>query len=251
MSTEDSRTRSPFTTWYFIASAVAVGLVVVVAVVLAIINSRDDGGSASPVPTQTSQTEAGAPSSTPQSSEAAGSTSICGLAGEDAATTLTTAPEASWQYQGTTAYPTSSTAGPGSTDASGVRSCFQRSVTGAVFAAANAVAQGTESSTAATWLDSFMTKDSPRDGLSGTAGGDFESGVRANVTGFKVLDYTGETASIDMAVTGSSAGQSVDLSMIYNLRWEDGDWKLVVTNPATLIDVSTIPNLAGYISWGP
>lgn len=95
MSTEDNRTRSPLTTWYFIASAVAVGLVVVVAVVLAIINSRDDGGSASPVPTQTSQIEAGAPSSTPQSSEAAGSTSICGLAGEDAATTLTTAPEAS------------------------------------------------------------------------------------------------------------------------------------------------------------
>ena len=251
MSTEDNKARNPFTTWYFIASAVAVGLIVVLGVVLAILNSRDDGSSATPAPPVTTQTDAATGSSAPQTSQAAESTSVCGLAGDDQSATLATAPEASWQYQGTTAYPTSSTFGPGRTDASGVRSCFQRSVTGALFAAANAVAQGTETSTAATWLDSFMTKDSPRDSLNGAAGGDFESGVRANVTGFKVLDYTGTTASIDMAVTGSSTGQSVDLSMVYNLRWEDGDWKLVVTDPTNLINVSTIPNLAGYISWGP
>ena len=46
-----------------------------------------------------------------------------------------------------------------------------------------------------------------------------------------------------------SNGQTVNLSMVYDLVWEAGDWKLVVTNPAAPINVAQIPNVSGYIAW--
>ena len=39
------------------------------------------------------------------------------------------------------------------------------------------------------------------------------------------------------------------LSALYDLTWEDGDWKLVVSDPKAPVDFAKIPDLAGYVSW--
>ena len=66
----------------------------------------------------------------------------------------------------------------------------------------------------------------------------------------KLFPYDGDSARIDVAVRGSASGKTLNLSMVYPLVWEDGDWKLNVTDASAPIDVATIPDLAGYITWG-
>ena len=74
--------------------------------------------------------------------------------------------------------------------------------------------------------------------------------MRVEVAGFRLLAYDGQTARVDVAVRGATGGQTVNLSMVYLLVWEGGDWKLSVTDPNAPINVANIPDLAGYISWG-
>lgn len=148
------------------------------------------------------------------------------------------------------AYPTSSKAGPADIK-SGVRTCFQHSPEGALFAAANAVVQGSDKATVKAWLDYFVTGSARDEVLSAGAGSSTASGIRVKIVGFRVLAYDGSSARIDVAVRGSASGKTINLSMVYPLVWENGDWKLNVTDASAPIDVATIPDLAGYISWGP
>lgn len=245
MTTDDNE-QNPFTRPGYIAAAVLVALVVVLGIVIAIVNAtRADEPDPAPEP---SPTTSAAPTSEP---DVAGSASVCGLKGKDLTGTLSTAPEAEWAYQGTTAYPTSPEYGPGVTTADGVRYCFQHSPTGALFAAANAVVQGTDPNTVLAWLTYFVADGPARDELlSSSTGSTGTEGGRVQIAGFRVLAYEDDSATVDIAVRGSSAGQSVNLSMVYRLIWEAGDWKLQVDDPEAPIDVATIPDLAGYISWG-
>lgn len=166
--------------------------------------------------------------------------------------TLSAAPAAEWAFQDTTAYPTSPEFGPGETNADGVRYCFQHSPEGAVFAAANAVVQGSDSELVGAWLDYFVADGPHRDAVlsQGAGTGGSGQGVRVEVAGFRLLAYDGQTARVDVAVRGATGGQTVNLSMVYLLVWEGGDWKLSVTDPNAPINVANIPDLAGYISWG-
>ena len=52
-----------------------------------------------------------------------------------------------------------------------------------------------------------------------------------------------------MAVTTNANGQAVTVSTIYDLLWEDGDWKLSSAKEDP-IEVVAIPNIAGYVAWG-
>jgi hypothetical protein len=254
--TEDNEQQSPFTRGGFVAAAVVVALIVVLGIVIVIVNAtRDD-----PEPTPTTSTSAEpttAPTAEPTSelTEVAGGASVCGLPGEVTETArLTSAPTVDeWAYQGTVAYPVSAQYGPAATDeAGGFRYCFQRSPEGAVFAAVNAVVQGADFETMGAWLDYFLANGPHRDTVlsqdAGTSTAD--QGVRIEIAGFRLLAYDGQTARVDVAVRGATGGQTVNLSMVYLLAWEAGDWKLSVTDPNAPINVANIPDLAGYISWG-
>lgn len=245
MATDETE-QSPFARPGFVLAALLVILLIVVGVIVAVsISGRDDNPNdlmeATPVPTTT----AAAPD---ESSKV--DPSACGLPGEVLSGTISIAPEAEWSYQGTTAYPTSSEYGPGESSPVGVRSCFQHSPTGAVFAAANAVVQATDTATTREWLTQFLADSPARDELLAAATGSTDPGSRVQVSGFRLLTYDGKSASVDVAVRGSSGGQTVNLSMVYDLIWEAGDWKLWVDDVAAPIDVATVPDLAGYISWG-
>lgn len=244
---DEENEQNPWTRPGFVAAAVVVAIVVVLGIVLAVVAAtRDDGPdpTASPAPTQTSA----APTAEPTA--AAGGASVCGLDGVEMTGSLSTAPAAEWAFQGTTAYPTSEEFGPGETDPSGVRYCFQHSPEGAVFAAANAVVQGADSATVGAWLDYFVAAGPHRDAVVNAGGASGATGARVNIAGFRLLDYNGDTATVDVAVRGATGGQTVNLSMVYSLVWEEGDWKLRVDDPRAPIDVATLPDLAGYITWG-
>ena len=252
MATEDTEQQSsPFTRPGFIAAAVVVALIVVLGIVIGVVNAtRDDpepGGSPSPAPTPTTATS--------EPTQAAGEESVCGLDGaETGPARLTSAPPVDeWAYQGTTAYPVSREFGPGATDDSaGFRYCFQHTPEGALFAAANAAVQGADPDTVGPWLEYFLAEGPHRDAVlaAGQGAAGDNSGVRVDLAGFRVLAYEGNTARVDIALRGAAQGQTVNLSMVYDLVWEDGDWKLTVTDPNAPIDVANLPDLSGYIAWG-
>lgn len=242
----DEDERSPFTRPGFIASALVVALVVVLGIVIAIVNAtrNDDPGATATAGSSTSSAAA------TTATAAAESASVCGLAGEVLTGTLTTAPEATWEYEGTTAYPTSATYGPGKTDPAGFRYCYQHSPTGALFMAANAVALGSDESVKAAWGDYVLGAGKFHEQLLAQKGSTTTTaGTRIAIGGFRILNYTGESASVDLALTYSSATGNVTVSGVYALVWQDGDWKLSA-DTMTPLDVAPIPNVAGYIAWG-
>ena len=245
---EDNEQQSPFTRPGFVAATVVIALIVVLGLVIVIVNmNRDDPD---PAPTTSTSVEPTSAAPTSEPPEAVGGASVCGLPGEVLEGTLTTAPAAEWEYQGTTAYPTSSEFGPGDTSAGGVRFCFERSPEGALFAAANSLVQGSDPSIAEEWLQYIVAEGPFRDQLladvgSGTTG----EGTRLAIVGFRVLAYDGETARIDLAVRGTSQGQTITLSGVYELVWQEGDWK-ISADVAQPLNMATIPDTAGYIACG-
>lgn len=255
MSDTNDETPNPYTRPWFIIAAIIVAIVVVLGVILGIsgiVNSQNQSDDSSQ---ETAPTATGTPSSAgtpPAESSAQSGGSICGLPGQVLEGSLNSAPEAEWSYEGTVGFPTSDTYGPAATTPDGVRNCFQQSPEGAVFAAANAAAQGSNQETVGSFLEYFLAEGPGRDEVlaAGPTGGVDSSGIRVDIAGFRVLSYEGESARVDIALRGSTQGQTVNLSMVYDLVWEDGDWKLQVVDPAVPIDVATIPDLAGYIAWG-
>lgn len=252
MSTNDTEP-SPWTRPSFITAAIVVAIVVMLGAALAIrALTHDDANAAPPEPTASTSASV-EPSSTPTPDEGAAGTdaSICGLKGVKTTGTVTIAPTTEWAFQGTTAYPISPEFGPGQTDSSGARYCFQHSPEGALFMAANAVVQGSDPTTASTWGPKVLAEGQYREQLLdelGNPSDDTESNSRQSIVGFRVLAYDGATARIDIAVRATFE-TTVTVSGVYELVWQGGDWKLSsdVTQP---LNVAAIPDLAGYVSWG-
>ena len=120
--------RSPWTQPGFIASAVVVGLVIVLGLVLTV-TSGSQGEAGTPAPPAADSSPPAPPADT-------GDDSACGLARGDQ-TIPVSAPKATWKLRGTVAVPTApKTFGPGRVR-DGVPSCFARSPTGALFAMLN------------------------------------------------------------------------------------------------------------------
>lgn len=246
MPHDDDQERSPFLRPGWIASAAVLAAVLVMGLVAAVYSAtRADPAPAPSVASSPALTGTSAPTTSP----AAAAESVCGLAGITTEGTLATAPKATWQYQGTTAYPTSPTYGPGETKKSGVRYCFQHSPEGALFAAANAVVQGSDPSVSEEWGQYVLGQGEYRDQLLGQLGSTSTSeGRRMNIVGFRILSYDGSSARVDLAIRASAKAEAVALSGVYELVWQDGDWKISADVPAPL-DVSSVPDLAGYVAW--
>ncbi|MBW3067990.1 hypothetical protein GZ998_00460 [Actinomyces sp. 594] len=238
----------------FIAAALVVVLIAVLGIVVGVTNVlRDDPApeSASAVSTTLAPTPFASPEP-PASNEDSASTSVCGLTGEvTERARLAKAPDVDyWDYQGTVAYPVSEQYGPGATADSGYRYCFQRSPAGAVFAAANAVSQGSDPSAAGAWLD-YVVADGPyRDELlADTGSGDTYEHVRMSIIGFRLLEYDGDIARVDIAVRGVVDGMSLTASGVYQLKWSAGDWK-IDSDVAEPVNIVSIPDTSGYMLWG-
>jgi len=241
---------NPFTRPGFIAAAVVITVIVALGIVLAVRNATREDAPAIPgaAPSMSTGPAAVATATPPQSGV---EPSVCGLPGEAMEGTLTTAPAAEWGFQNTTAYPTSAEFGPGETNSDGVRYCFQHSPAGAVFAAANAVVQGSDTSSSSAWINYFLSEHTPgRTTLIGGEPGETPSSTRVAIAGFRLLAYDGETARVDIVARATSSGQTVFASAVYNLVWEAGDWKLYPDDTSDPLPTAQIPDLVGYTVWG-
>jgi len=240
MATDETPT--PWTQPKFLIAAVLVIALVILGVVIAF-SGRDEPREGSSTPTATSSATTPVP-------VGAGVESACGLPGYAESGTLTTAPAAEWPFQGTTAYPTSPEFGPGVTSPEGVRYCFQHTPSGALFAAANAIVQGSFVDTSGAWIEYFLSKQTPnRDQLVNDTAMGASAETRMNIVGFRVLAYDGETARIDIAVRAVGGGNTVYGSAVYDLVWEDGDWRLLPLDASNPLRLAQIPDASGYITW--
>lgn len=254
MTTEETNEQNPFTRPGFLMAAAFVALLVTAGIVLGVFAMNRDDTPESSTPTVTASDNAETPSESPTSdgTGAAADASVCGLPEGDGATRLDQAPATEWQYQGTTAYPTSEAAGPGATSEEQVRYCFQRSPEGALYAAANGLVQATDPAVTEPWMNQFLAEGTYRDQIladNETSSEGSSSGSRMTIAGYKILQYNDDSAVVDVAVNASTQGQNVVGSFVYSLVWQEGDWKLSAETLSPFA-FQTLPDLAGYISWG-
>lgn len=206
---------------------------------------------AGPVAATTTSASPVLPPATPPAATAAPTTpGACAPSEASGQRVLPVAPKAVWEFQGTIAYPTSADFGPTQTD-NGVRKCFKHSVEGALFAATNASVQGADTSTVKRWLDYVATGPGREELLAAGPGTSVEEGGRISIAGYRVLSYTGNEARIDVAIQGLFTGRSVSMSAIYDLVWQDNDWRLMISDPKQPIQFRSVPGFAGYVPWGP
>lgn len=241
----DESEQSPWTRPGFVAAAIVVALVLVLAAILGVNALREDDGEEPAPPVAT-----GTPEPTPsETAGVAGGESVCGLEGVELEGTVTTAPEAEWELIGTTAAPGSPTAGPGVVGASGVRYCFQHTPEGAVLAAANVFAMSAEPTLLHPMMEALAAEGPGRDAVLEATEGVTGSAppVRVQISGFNVLSYNGQEAVVDVAFSGSNGTKG---AIAYELVWEDGDWKITLRpDGSTPNPPVQLPDHAGYIPW--
>lgn len=221
-------------------AAMVVGAVIVLGLILggiALLGSNDDPD---PAPTTTSS----AP--TPQSD----SDSVCGLKGHETSGTLNRAPEAEWQLVGTMAAPRSEQAGPGESGEGGFASCYARTREGVLLAAANFVAL---SAVEEHQSDAYTKLVAPGPGrellLEAVEAGEVEQapeGDRFQIAGFRMSRYTDSESTVTLVIQSDGRYFSSDLEM----RWVDGEWKVLANDDGTTArGTQEVPDLGGFIPW--
>ncbi len=255
MTNETNGGRSPFTRPGFIAAAVVVALILVMAIALVVTNVTGKGADSA---ASTPATESSA-STEPEESEkpaSNGDSSVCGLKGEVLKKArLPQRPKVdSWDYVARVAYPVSKEYGPGAEAPEGYPYCFQRSPEGALFAASYIAAAGTGAGSTSAWAEYVTSKKSPNRAKALERLNDDEQTdtgtLRVSLVGFRLMSYDGTSATIDLAISLMDEGRTAYASLIIDLVWEDGDWKFLPKNAEDPGEFSQLPDIAGYIPWG-
>lgn len=239
-SSPDKNDRNPFTRPAFILSAALIVALIAAVAVIAFLPGNDEPGAAAP----SSTSSPSAPSSTTTTTELETQESVCGLPGNDE-TALGTAPDSQWELIGRTAVPTApETVGPGRVDDEGVRSCFANSPTGALFAAANIfglVSSGNQRAVLEELAADSPAREQELEQLEGAT----PTEIPAQIKGFQLQNYTESAATVELGIElESGAVGSVPIPLV----WEDGDWKLNVTEGG-ISGSQQLNDLSAYISW--
>lgn len=228
----------------FIGSAVVVAAIVVLGLVLSLTNLL--GGKTEPTPSSS----APSPTATGPASPSTGAeASVCGLTDVQMTGTVSTAPPATWALVGTTAAPSIKGQGPGKTEDDGFRSCYARTATGALLAASNLIAMGSQAPLLGKKINERLTVPGPgRDAaLAQPPASPDSSGVRIQIAGFRILRYDGNTAEVDVAIRTSTGAVG---AQAFTLKWVEGDWKVLLAPNGDLPSrLSQLPSLSGYIAW--
>ena len=233
----NTETGSPFRGRGFIAAAIVVGVIVLAAIIVLVSSLTQGGGEPVAIPT-------GAASSTPSAD--ASDASVCGLDGFDTENTLANAPESHWELVGTVAAPTDPEgAGPGITDDNGFRSCFAHTTIGALYAASNMLAMGSDARLQPLLAERLSVPGPGRDAAMGAPAADTQ--IRYQISGYQITSYSAEQATVDLAVTVST-GQIASVPFL--IEWSEGDWKAVLTDEGQPpLAAAPLQNLGGYTPW--
>ena len=209
---------------WFVISAIVIGFIVVIAGVVLVFNLFIKPAGQAQTPDVTT------------ADPAAG----CPVQGSTDQAVPTTAPPARWVLFKQIAIPTSTEAGPFAADPAGIRSCYAHTPTGALFAASNMVALGSQQETV-TVLERFTVPSALRDtelkkaksSASGSSG-------NGQVAGYTLTVQDQDRVQVRLAVkvgAGLVAGT-------YDLQWLDGDWKVRMETP---LSVTRLDDLSGFI----
>lgn len=178
-----------------------------------------------------------------------GGVSVCGLTDVALSGTVDQAPaDAQWALVGTIAAPSVPGQGPGLVEKDGFRSCFARTPTGAVVAAANLAALGSYPPVRDRFNEQALAPGPGRDAvLAKPAAQGASDGPRLELVGVQLLRYTGDQADVDLALRTSTG--SLLAATVY-LTWAEGDWKARVADDGSdLSSVSPISTLDAYLPW--
>ncbi|MFT2708061.1 hypothetical protein [Clavibacter zhangzhiyongii] len=233
----------------WIAVAALLALILVVGGIAAASGAFSGGGTPAAAPTGDAAVAEPATSASPSASALPdGAASVCGLPGYEETSSLTQAPQVTWKLIGTMAVPDDPEgAGPGTTDADGLRTCFAHTARGALYAVASYFGSGTDGRLAA-HLPELAAPGSGRDAAAKRASGK-AADARSQIAGFKVLSYSASETTIDLALDYASPRPGL-ASLPIVMRWVDGDWKIVVTDDGQLpLQASRLQSLGGYIPW--
>jgi hypothetical protein len=240
-STQENTEQNPFTRPGFIISAALVLAIVAAALIIFLLPKGTP--QAEPVSTATPPASTNSATATSGADE-----SICGLPSSDS-TALGAAPKSTWVLANGMAIPSDpSTAGPGTTNANGLKTCFAHSPTGALYSAANI------------WATSFygdaklVYKDLAADGPTRDAalkaieaGTEIGGGStpKMQIEGFVIRSYSAQMAVVDLAVKTETGTLG---SLAASLVWEKGDWKLQLP-AAGGSPFKQIADMGSYIPW--
>jgi len=239
-STESTTESNPFTKPGFIIAAALVVALIAAAVVIFLLPKGQSNAQPAPAPAEPGSSATASPSAS-----AAGK-SVCGLPAS-AETALGAAPETKWELVGTMAAPTDPKIGPGKTDDQGIRSCFAHTPTGALYAAVNLWALGSDPSKERAIAEQLAVKGPGRDaGMKAPQTAAPASAVKIQISGFNV-SYTANQAVVELAFKADNGALA---SVRTTLLWQDGDWKGVVAdNGAPLEEPRQVRDLSGFIPW--
>ena len=231
-------TPSPFRRRGFILAAAVIAVIILAAIIVAVTSlSR---GSTNPTTAPTTP----APSTSPTGDAA--DASICGLPGFETESTLTSAPETDWELVGTVAAPTDPTeSGPGVIDDAGFRSCYAHTAKGALYAAANFAAMGSD----ATFGPRLVELVAPGPGRDELASEPITSSspTRAQIAGYSIGAYSSDAVTVDL-VLNYADGRLVSIPL--KLVWAEGDWKILLTATGDFpLAPAELENLGGYTPW--
>jgi hypothetical protein len=233
---------NPFRKPGYLAAAIVVGVIVLAAIIV-LVTSLAGGGDEPDAPPAT----AAAP--TPTGSANPADESVCGLEGFEEKTSLDGPPENEWELVGTVAAPIDySGAGPGVIEQNGFRSCYARTAEGALFAAVGYVAVSSDIRNLDR-IPELLAAGPVRDELEQTPPpAEAPSDSRLQVAGFKINSYTADEATVDVVYQVTSENGAL-MSLPTVIKWEDGDWKVVITENGPPFAPSQVQNLGGYIPW--
>ena len=236
MSDDSTQPSNPFTSRGFIAAAIVIGVILLAGVIVLVTSLTAPHD---PV---------AKPTSSPSGPVASGDDkSVCGLPGFERESSLSGAPDTKWELVGTVAAPTDPKgAGPGRVD-DGVRSCYAHTAEGALYAAVGYIAVASDARNVPRLYE--LLADGPvRDQLQATPSPGEASSDRLQVAGFKINAYSASEATVDVAWQITSSGSQL-VSFPTVLRWEHGDWKVVIDKNGPPFAPSPLESLGGYTPW--
>ncbi len=174
------------------------------------------------------------------------SDSVCGLPNGDQDIPLK-GPEAEWVLIDGVSMPTSDEHGPGVEEES-IHSCFAHSPAGALFAyfAFLADSASSDNAPADVFRSRVVDDENSRERIATLEEyprGPGDQGIDA--IGYAVLSYTPTTVTINVAYESQEPQALV--AMPATLRWQDGDWYVVIA--ASDPPAAELDDLEGYVEW--
>jgi hypothetical protein len=184
-------------------------------------------------------------------SKPAASDSRCGLAAGDQRVPATP-PEAGWELVDGVASPQSDVIGPGIREGHR-RLCYAHSPTGALFAAANFLSVAGAENDDDQLVKDLTAKTAARDEMlaeadSGAA--EEDRPFQVQIAGFRVGPVTPDEATVEIVIAASAQAQQGFVGYTLPMRWEDGDWKLVITSTTAPYTVQRLDSASGFVPWG-